>query len=164
MAKKKQLTETKWVNIVENVEDYEAFVYMIVNRETGRKYIGRKFTKQRRRRKPNKDAKRRKLTISESDWRTYKSSSSELIKDIEKYGEDAFDFIILDWTDNRIKAMYLELEYQVKNDVLTKRLPNGEFEFYNTNIMTKYFRPKESEPHTKIVDRNIEKYIQQEGE
>lgn len=156
---KKQLTETKWKNVPDNADDFEAFVYLIVNKDNGRKYIGRKFTKQRRRKKPNKNATRRKLTISESDWKTYKSSSKELLEDIERYGEDSFEFIVLEWCENRIKAMYLELEYQVKNDVLTKRLPNGEFEFYNTNIMTKYFRPKDPEPHDKIVDRNIENYI-----
>lgn len=143
MNKKKIITETKWTNVVDNTEDYEGFVYLIVNKTNDRKYIGRKFTKKRNRKKISETAKRRKLVISDSDWKYYKSSSAELQKEIEQLGEDNFDFIILEWCKTRASAMYLEVEYQVKNDVLTKKLENGEYEYYNSNIMSKYFRPKE---------------------
>jgi len=140
---KKNIQETKWIGIVENYDDYEAFVYLIVNKINNKKYIGRKFTKKRNRKKISETSNRRKLIISDSDWKFYKSSSKELQEEITKNGENNFDFIILEWCKTRISAMYLEVEYQVKNDVLTKKMENGEYEYYNNNIMSKYFRPKE---------------------
>lgn len=142
---KKLLTETAWKNVVDNPDEYEAFVYLIVNKLNGKKYIGRKFTKKRNRIKnKNSSTGRKKLIVSESDWRYYKSSSDTLKHDIDKYGEDNFDFIVLEWCKTRASAMYLEVEYQIKNDVLTKKLENtDEFEYYNNNILSRYFRPKE---------------------
>lgn len=137
-------TQTKWENVVKNPDDYEGFVYLIINTINDRKYIGRKFTKKRNRIKLSETSKRRKLVISESDWYYYKSSSDELKADIAKYGQDSFRFIILEWCKTRKDAMYLEVEYQVKNDVLTKKLDTGDYEFYNSNIMSRYFRPKEA--------------------
>lgn len=154
---KKLLTETAWKNIVDNPDEYEAFVYLIVNKINGKKYIGRKFTKKRNRVKNKKsNTGRKKLIVSESDWRYYKSSSDTLKCDIDKCGEENFDFIVLEWCRTRTSAMYLELEYQIKNDVLTKKLENtDEFEYYNNNIMSRYFRPKEpdtAEYETKCRD------------
>jgi len=140
---KRNTVETKWIRIVDNYEEYEAFVYLVINKVNNKKYIGRKFTKKRNRKKLSETSIRRKLIITESDWRYYKSSSKDLQNDILKDGEENFDFIILEWCKNRISAMYLEVEYQIKNDVLTKKMDNGEYEYYNTNIMSKYFRPKE---------------------
>lgn len=140
---KKNINETKWIGIIDNHDEYEAFVYLIVNKTNNKKYIGRKFTKKRNRKKISNTSNRRKLIISDSDWKYYKSSSKDLQDDILKNGEESFDFIILEWCKTRISAMYLEVEYQVKNDVLTKKMDTGEYEYYNNNIMSKYFRPKE---------------------
>lgn len=141
---KKLLTETAWKNVADNPDEYEAFVYLIVNKLNGKKYIGRKFTKKRNRiTNKNSNSGRKKLIVSESDWKYYKSSSDSLKRDIAEYGEDNFDFIILEWCKTRAEAMYLEVEYQVKNDVLTRRIENtDEFEYYNNNILSRYFRPK----------------------
>lgn len=138
---KKNQIETNWENVPIDTSEYEAFVYLIINTITNKKYIGRKFVNQRRRKKVTKSV-RHKLVITESDWKYYKSSSQDVLNDIEKFGIEKFKFIVLEWCKTRLQSMYLEVEYQVKNDVLSKQLDNGEFEYYNTNIMNKFFRSK----------------------
>ena len=63
--------------------NYYGFVYLIENLTNGRKYIGKKlfiFTK-------TKIVKgKRKKIKTESDWKTYWSSSEELKSDVAKLG------------------------------------------------------------------------------
>lgn len=150
IAKKDRLIETEWQNVPDDTSMYEGFVYLIINKTNNRKYIGRKYINSKRRTRPTKATKRRKLVISESDWKYYKSSSIELQGDIEKYGVENFSFVVLEWFENRLRTIYAEMEYQVKNDVLTRKLPSGDYEFYNTNILSKYFRAKN--PSMRMVD------------
>ena len=56
------------------------YVYLIVNRTTGKKYIGRKYFTQCR--KP-RGGKRR--VSSESDWKKYYGSSPELKQDVKQF-------------------------------------------------------------------------------
>jgi len=70
------------------------FIYLITNIKNNRKYIGKKqlqFKKSRR----LKSRKNRKVSYSESDWKTYTGSCRELNEDIEKYGKENFTFEIL---------------------------------------------------------------------
>ena len=75
-------TLTPWNGVVDNPDDYEGFVYCIT-RNDGKYYVGMKFTKSRRRVK-QKDSARRKRVEKDSDWKHYKGSSKELLKDIER--------------------------------------------------------------------------------
>ena len=69
------------------IGDYYGFVYLITGKQTGRRYIGRKYFWQKR--KPRTGSKRR--VTSESDWKKYYGSCPELKEDIKEYGK--LDFL-----------------------------------------------------------------------
>jgi hypothetical protein len=114
-----------WRNIPDNVKDYFGFVYLITNKINGRDYIGKKQFVSIRRVKV-KGKKRRKIVITESDWKDYYGSSNELMADIKKYGKEHFQRSILTCCKTRWDLTYTELKYQVDLDVLKdKRYYNG---------------------------------------
>lgn len=144
----KPLTDpTDWLGLDGNqinLEDYAGFVYQITNLKNKRKYIGRKYLWSHTRVKVA-NRKNRKRKVSESNWRHYKSSCDELKEDIKKFGVDNFRFEIIWLCKTRKETNYKELEEQVKRDVLSKKLPDGTWEFYNANIMCRFYREKEDE-------------------
>jgi len=73
-----------------DIGDYFGFVYLIENKQTGRKYIGRKYLWQFRTPK----GKKRKVK-SESNWKEYYGSCPELKEDIDKLGRENFSRTIL---------------------------------------------------------------------
>jgi len=139
MAKRKPKIETKWNNIPNNIEDYKGYLYLITNNITKQKYIGVKLFWSTNRKKVD-GRKNRKIVVKESDWRYYESSSDAVKKQIIEYGKENFTFDIMECFDNKSKLNYAEMEYQVKNDVLTSKLPSGEYEYLNENIIRKFYR------------------------
>lgn len=113
----------------EDVGKYEGFVYCIVNRVDGRKYIGRKYFHSIRKVKGKTRRQR-----SESDWKTYYGSSKELQEDVKKYGEENFDRVILSLHITRGDCNYEEVKQQFLYNVLEE---DG---FYNENINGKWYR------------------------
>jgi hypothetical protein len=128
-----------WHNPPDDISQYAGFVYLIVNTISGQKYIGKKsfFT---RRRKKVTGRKNRKVVVAESNWKTYTSSCAELNQDIKKYGKGAFRFAILRCCKTKRDMGYYEAYEQFTRDVLNKKLPCGEFEYYNKNILGKFYR------------------------
>ncbi len=114
-------------------ENWFGFVYLIRNKETNQKYIGRKQFSNRNRKKV-KDRKNRKVVISESNWKLYTSSSEDLNILIEDNISN-FEFIILKLCRTKRDLGYEEVKEQFSKDVLNSRLENGEKEYYNKNIM-----------------------------
>lgn len=98
--------------------DYFGFVYMIVNKESGKFYIGKKQFHNRIKRKPLKGKTRNRITYKESDWKNYWSSSEDLQTQILLEGEDKFDRIILALCKTKIDMSYTEVEVQVTLNVL----------------------------------------------
>lgn len=94
------------------------FIYLIVNKLTGKKYIGKKQCVSKVRRKPLKGQKRVRLGYKESDWKSYTSSSKELNEDITRHGKDNFQFVILDWCDSKWELGYKEIKKQIEENVL----------------------------------------------
>jgi hypothetical protein len=123
----------------ENI-DWAGFVYIITNKLTGQKYIGRKRFHKKRTLKPLKGYKRRRIKISESDWRTYGSSCKELLEDIEKLGEENFEFRILSFHENYSELNYAETKLQFLFKVLEEKDKAGNWQFYNNNIENTYYK------------------------
>jgi hypothetical protein len=118
-----------------DIQDYFGFVYLIRNTINGRKYIGRKYLWQFRTPK----GKRRKVK-SESDWKNYYGSCPELKEDIIKFGRENFSRTILSLHKTKGKTNYEETRQLFTNNVLTESLDNGDPAFYNSNILSRYYR------------------------
>ncbi len=118
-----------------DILDHFGFVYLIECSETSRSYIGRKYFWSFR--KPK--GKTRKVK-SESDWKKYYGSCPELKEDIKKYSKDKFKRTILSLHKTVGKTNYEETRQLFLNNVLTESLDNGVPKYYNSNILSRYFR------------------------
>lgn len=116
--------------------DWFGFIYLITNTVDGRKYIGKKQFKSKKRYQKNK---RSRIKYVDSDWQTYCSSCDELKADIASMGEDKFKFEILHLCSGRAETSYMEEHVQHEMDVLFKHLPNGTRAFYNGTITHKVY-------------------------
>jgi len=89
----------------EKIKDSYGFLYLIENKLTGRKYLGRKYFVQKR--KP-KGGKRR--VTSESDWKKYYGSNDQLKADAKEFGKENFSRKILSLHETVGKTNYAETE------------------------------------------------------
>ena len=102
----------------DQIEKNIGYVYLITNKITGRKYIGKKlfwFSKTR----TVKGKKKKEKVLS--DWKEYWSSSEELKNDVKSLGEENFTREILYLCSSKGEMSYLELKEQIVNDVLLKQ-------------------------------------------
>ena len=118
-----------------DIGDYFGFVYLITNKSNNRKYIGRKYLWQFRTPK----GKKRKVK-SESNWKEYYGSCPELKEDIDKFGRENFSRTILSLHKTKGKTNYEETRQLFVNNVLIESLDDGEPAFYNSNVLSRYFR------------------------
>jgi hypothetical protein len=104
--------------------DAVAFVYLITNIGTGRKYIGKKnlFAKKTsykmHTQKNGKKVKRKVVNYVPSDWENYWGSCTPLLTDIYNAGSFMFKREILMWCNTRAIASYYEAKQQFDNNVL----------------------------------------------
>ena len=119
----------------DDIGDFFGYVYLITNKSTGKKYIGRKYFVQKR--KP-KGGKRR--VTSESDWKRYYGSCPELKDDVKLYGKSSFSREILSLHTTKGRTNYEETRQLFLHDVLTKTLTDGTPAYYNSNILGRYYR------------------------
>ena len=119
----------------DDIGDFFGYVYLITNKSTGKRYIGRKYFVQKR--KP-KGGKRR--VTSESDWKRYYGSCPELKEDIKLLGKPSFSREILSLHTTKGRTNYEETRQLFLHDVLTKTLTDGTPAFYNSNILGRYYR------------------------
>jgi hypothetical protein len=97
------------------IGDMIGYVYLITNKISGKKYIGKKlfwFTKT----KMIKGKKKREKVLS--DWKQYWSSSEHLTADVKTLGEENFTREILYLCKNKGTMSYLEAREQFANRVL----------------------------------------------
>jgi hypothetical protein len=119
----------------ETPEEYQGFVYQITEKDTGMRYIGKKFFWKPKVLPKTKTRKRRVHTRVESDWRKYFGSSKEVQLLIEQKGEDNYHREILKLCRTKGECSYYEMKYQLEHDVLLK--PD---EFYNAFVGGKIHR------------------------
>lgn len=111
--------------LMEVPKDASGFVYLIIDKENGMKYIGKKsFWSKRKLKKTDK----RRTTI-ESDWKHYYSSSDKIKALIKENGVERFERHILAIGKLERYVNYLEVKYQFKFNILEE--PEM---WYNDNI------------------------------
>ena len=119
----------------DDIDNFFGFVYCITNVQNGRQYIGRKYFWKFR----TPRCKKRKVK-SESDWKKYYGSSEELKEVIQQLGRHNFSRVILSLHKTVGKTNYEETRQLFTNNVLTEALDNGTPKYYNSNILSRYFR------------------------
>ena len=118
-----------------DVGNYYGFVYLITNLTNQRQYIGRKYFWSFRTPK----GKKRKVK-QESDWRKYYGSCPELREDIERIGKLNFSRTILSLHKTKGKTNFEETRQLFYHNVLTEELDTGVPKYYNSNILSRYYR------------------------
>ena len=104
----------------EELSQWVGFVYLITEKDTGMKYIGKKLFWSKRRLKPLKGKKRKRTVIKESDWQTYYGSSENLKLLIEEHGGDNYTREILHLCTGKGEMSYIEAKEQFDRDVLLR--------------------------------------------
>lgn len=121
--------------IVEELpDDCVGFVYLITNKTTQRKYIGKKlakFSKTTYKTVTQKNGVKKKKKIKskvDSDWMEYYGSSIELNKDVEILGKENFVREILYFCKSKAECSYIEAREQFTRRVLEST------DYYNGQI------------------------------
>ena len=122
----------------ETPDEFQGFVYIITEKDTGKKYIGKKFFWKPKVLPVTKSRKRRVRTRVESDWRTYYGSSKEVQTLVEEKGKDNYIREILKLCKTKGECSYYEAKYQFEFDVLL----SDEYynEFIGCKIHSKHIR------------------------
>lgn len=128
----------------EELSEYVGFVYLITEKETGKKYVGKKFFWSVRKLPPLKGQKRKRTKKTQSDWMKYYGSSEQLKLLVEERGGDAYHREILHLCKTKGECSYLEAKEQFDRDVLLRS------EYYNEFIGCK-IHSKHLPSYSKIV-------------
>ena len=129
------LYESQQVDVLP--EDCVGFVYLITNKLTGRKYIGKKLAKFSKTtykvvKLKNGNKKKKKIRSKiDSDWQLYYGSSPELSKDIELLGTENFSREILYYCRSKSECSYIEAREQFARKVLESD------DYYNGHIQVR---------------------------
>ena len=119
----------------DDIDNFFGFVYCITNNTNGRQYIGRKYFWKFR----TPRGKKRKVK-SESDWKNYYGSSEELKEEIQQLGRHNFSRVMLSLHKTAGKTNFEETRQLFLKGVLTESLSDGTPKYYNSNILSRYFR------------------------
>ena len=118
----------------EDIKDYFGFCYILIDLENGMNYIGRKYFYSVRKKKGI-----RKRVRSESDWKTYYSSSKKIQQMVQESGPNRFKREILSLYKKKGQVNYNETKLLFQHNVLEAANDDGERLYYNDNIMNRYF-------------------------
>ena len=110
----------------EMTEPYTGFVYLITNTVNGKKYIGQKLLRSKRKKVLKGKPKR---VLTESDWKKYFGSSEAVKTDVRLMGKDKFTREIIRFCKSKSEENYWELYEIMMNHALLK--PN---EYYNSYL------------------------------
>ena len=118
----------------EDINDYFGFCYLLTDLENGKQYIGRKYFYSIRKKKGI-----RKKVRSESDWKSYYSSSKKVQQIVQESGPNRFKREILSLYIKKGQVNYNETKLLFNHNVLETINHRGEKLYYNDNIMNRYF-------------------------
>lgn len=138
MTNETELYENPWIYeggaVLGAPEEFYGFIYLITNKQSGKKYIGKKFFYSRVTKPPLKGKTRKRRSVKESDWKTYYGSNKELEQDIAQLGTENFSREIIRLCKSRGATNYWEAKYQFQYNVLE------DTNYYNDWIMIKTHR------------------------
>jgi len=131
-----------------NIDDYHGYVYMTVNLENGRQYIGKKVFHHTQNKKLGKKeiaalptqrgrVPSKKKIIKESDWKTYYGSADETKQWAKTTPKDKLLRVVMRLCKSSKELTYYETKYLFQYNVLED--PN---KWVNSNILGKFF-PKD---------------------
>lgn len=123
-------------------ENAAGFIYLIVEKSTGRKYVGKKNFRGRGRLNKGQP----------SNWKRYTSSSKFLNQQIREQGKQAFEFIIIEQYYTQGGLSFAEVWTQVYLET-----PSNNEEFINRFIDRVTW--KVTEPVTDQHKRRIDHYV-----
>lgn len=115
-------------------ENTYGFIYEVIHKPSGKKYLGKKVLYFNRTLPPLKGMKRKRKVIKESDWRTYFGSHAEIKQLIKEEKQDEFERRILQFVPTKKLLTYYECKYLFINEVLEHD------EYINDNILAKFYR------------------------
>ena len=118
----------------EDINDYFGFCYILTDLENDKQYIGRKYFYSIRKKKGI-----RKRVRSESDWKSYYSSSKKIQQIVQESGPNRFKREILSLYIKKGQVNYNETKLLFNHNVLEAVNHRGEKLYYNDNIMNRYF-------------------------
>lgn len=102
----------------EMLKEYAGFVYLITEKETGKKYVGKKLFWNSKILPVTKKRKRRQRTKVESNWRDYFGSNKTLLERVESCGTTEYDREILRLCKTKGECSYYETKEQFDREVL----------------------------------------------
>ena len=104
----------------ETPEEYQGFVYLITELDTGKKYIGKKNFWRPKVLPKNSKRNRRVRTRVESDWKKYYGSNKEVQALVESKGIENYKREILHFCRTKGEMSYHEAKLQFLHDVLLR--------------------------------------------
>ena len=122
----------------ETPEEYQGFVYLITELDTGKKYIGKKNFWRPKVLPKNSKRNRRVRTRVESDWRKYFGSNKEVQALVESNGIENYRRDILRLCRTKGEMSYYEAKLQFDHDVLLR--DDYYNEFIGCKIHSKHIR------------------------
>ena len=106
------------LEITSEDKDKVGFVYLVIDKKTNKKYIGKKYIWKKIARPPLKGKKRRRIDYVQSDWKTYTTSCEPLSNAIKERPIEEFEFKILHLCSAKGLTSYLEAKEQFLQNVL----------------------------------------------
>ena len=140
------------VNSIDQMpENTFGFIYEVVHKPSGRKYLGKKVLYFERNKRLSQKAinqlrEERKAKgiggrvplkqkiVSESDWMKYYGSHAEIKQLIKEGKQDEFDREILQYVPSKKLLTYYECKYLFINEVLENE------NYINDNVLAKFYR------------------------
>jgi hypothetical protein len=99
------------------IDDWYGFVYLITEKSTNKKYVGKKFFWKKKTLPPLKGQKRKRRSIVESDWKEYYGSNQQLQENVAQ-NPDNYHREILHFCKKRADCSYYEIKEQIDRNVL----------------------------------------------